>query len=362
MKLSAFNYYLPKNLVAQTPANPRDTSRLMVLDRKNKTIKHKIFRDILNELNKGDILVVNDSKVFPARLIGKRELTGGQVEIFLLQKESMNSWQALVGGGSKKIAGQKILFKNGLFAVLKKPLDGPIWLVKFNLKNEKLDNEIDAQGLVPTPPYIKKTLQEMGSKKLKEAYQTIYAKVRGSVAAPTAGLHFTKKLLSNLKKKGVIIETVTLHVGYGTFAVVKEKNIEDHKLHAEWAEVNPATAKRLNSAKANGQRIVAVGTTATRVLEAMSVIDAKTGKGKLTSGKKWINIFIYPGYKFKFIDSLITNFHLPESTLLMLVSAFAKASSDRSALAGKQFIKDAYALAVKKKYRFFSFGDAMLIK
>jgi len=352
MKLSAFNYILPKNLIAQTPTSPRDSSHLMVLDRKNKTIKHKIFRDIVNELNRGDVLVVNDSKVFPARLIGKRELTGGAMEIFLLQKETMDSWQALVGGGSKKIAGQKILFKNGLFAVLKKPLDGPIWLVKFNLKNEKLDHEIDKQGLVPTPPYIKKTLQEMGSKKLKKEYQTIYARVRGSVAAPTAGLHFTKKLLNDLKKKGVIIETVTLHVGYGTFAVVKEKNIEDHKLHAEWAEVNPVVAKRLNIAKANNQKIITVGTTATRVLEAMSVIDAKTGQVKLASGKKWINIFIYPGYKFKFVDSLITNFHLPESTLLMLISA----------LAGNKFIKDAYALAVKKKYRFFSFGDAMLIR
>jgi len=352
MKLSTFNYHLPKNLIAQQQIVPRDHSRLMVLDKKKKTIKHRHFFDLPQELKKGDVLVVNDSKVFPARLIGKRDLTGGQVEIFLLQKETTNSWQALVGKGRKKIAGQKILFKNGLFAILEKPLDGPIWLVRFNFSGLKLDTEIDKQGLVPTPPYIKKTLQEMSSLKLKREYQTVYAKIRGSVAAPTAGLHFTNKLLRDLKKQGVILERVTLHVGYGTFAVVKEQNIEDHKLHAEWAEVSSATAKRLNKAKANGQRIVAVGTTATRVLEAMSELESKTGKSKLTSGKKWINIFIYPSYKFKFIDCLITNFHLPESTLLMLVAS----------LVGLKFIKTAYQTAVKKKYRFFSFGDAMLIK
>ena len=340
MKVSDFNYNLPKELIAQVPIKNRDQSRLMVLDRKNKTIEHKIFKDIIDYLQPGDCLVRNNTKVIPARLYGVKEETGANVEFLLLKRVDGDIWEVMVKPGKKLMPGVRVEFGNGLLKaeILEKLEDGNR-KVKFEYNgifNEIL-NEI---GLMPLPPYIHEKLKE------KDRYQTVYAKYEGSAAAPTAGLHFTDELFEKLKEKGVEVANVTLHVGIGTFRPVKVENIEEHDMHSEHFYIKAEDAEKINKAKREGHRVIAVGTTSCRVLE--SVAD-DNGYVKEVEGDT--NIFIYPGYKFKCLDALITNFHLPESTLIMLVSA----------LAGKDFIMQAYEEAVKEQYKFFSFGDAMFI-
>ncbi len=361
MKVSDFNYDLPKELIAQVPIKNRDESRLMILDRKNKTIDHKIFKNIIDYLEPGDCLVRNNTKVIPARLYGVKEETGAHVEFLLLHRIEGDTWEVMVKPGRKLMPGTKVIFGEGLFkedinekesddsksskkvllkAEILEKLEGGSRKVKFEydgIFNEIL-NEI---GLMPLPPYIHEKLKE------KDRYQTVYAKYDGSAAAPTAGLHFTEELLEQIKNKGVEIANVTLHVGIGTFRPVKVENVEEHDMHSEHFYIKKEDAEKINKAKREGHRVIAVGTTSCRVLE--SIADEK-GIVKEVEGDT--NIFIYPGYKFKCLDALITNFHLPESTLIMLVSA----------LAGKDFIMEAYNEAVKEKYRFFSFGDAMFIK
>ena len=340
MKVSDFNYNLPKELIAQVPIKDRDQSRLMVLDRKNKTIEHKIFKDIIDYLEPGDCLVRNNTKVIPARLYGVKEETGANVEFLLLKRVDGDIWEVMVKPGRKLMPGVRVEFGNGLLKaeILEKFEDGNR-KVKFEYNgifNEIL-NEI---GIMPLPPYIHEKLKE------KDRYQTVYAKYEGSAAAPTAGLHFTDELFKKLKEKGVEVANVTLHVGIGTFRPVKVENIEEHDMHSEHFYIKAEDAEKINKAKREGHRVIAVGTTSCRVLE--SVAD-DNGYVKEVEGDT--NIFIYPGYKFKCLDALITNFHLPESTLIMLVSA----------LAGKDFIMQAYEEAVKEQYKFFSFGDAMFI-
>ena len=340
MKVSDFNYNLPKELIAQVPIKDRDQSRLMVLDRKNKTIEHKIFKDIIDYLEPGDCLVRNNTKVIPARLYGVKEETGANVEFLLLKRVDGDIWEVMVKPGRKLMPGVRVEFGNGLLKaeILEKFEDGNR-KVKFEYNgifNEIL-NEI---GLMPLPPYIHEKLKE------KDRYQTVYAKYEGSAAAPTAGLHFTDELFKKLQEKGVEVANVTLHVGIGTFRPVKVENIEEHDMHSEHFYIKAEDAEKINKAKREGHRVIAVGTTSCRVLE--SVAD-DNGYVKEVEGDT--NIFIYPGYKFKCLDALITNFHLPESTLIMLVSA----------LAGKDFIMQAYEEAVKEQYKFFSFGDAMFI-
>ena len=340
MKVSDFNYNLPKELIAQVPIKNRDQSRLMVLDRKNKTIENKIFKDIIDYLEPGDCLVRNNTKVIPARLYGVKEETGANVEFLLLKRIEGDIWEVMVKPGKKLMPGARVNFGNGaLKAEILEKLDGGNRKVKFEYSgifNEIL-NEI---GLMPLPPYIHEKLKE------KDRYQTVYAKYEGSAAAPTAGLHFTDKLFEKLKEKGVEVANVTLHVGLGTFRPVKVENIEEHDMHSEHFYIKAEDAEKINKAKKEGHRVIAVGTTSCRVLE--SIAD-ENGYVKEVEGDT--SIFIYPGYKFKCLDALITNFHLPESTLIMLVSA----------LAGKDFIMQAYEEAVKEQYKFFSFGDAMFI-
>ena len=340
MKVSDFNYNLPKELIAQVPIKNRDQSRLMVLDRKNKTIENKIFKDIIDYLEPGDCLVRNNTKVIPARLYGVKEETGANVEFLLLKRIEGDIWEVMVKPGKKLMPGARVNFGNGVLkAEILEKLDGGNRKVKFEYSgifNEIL-NEI---GLMPLPPYIHEKLKE------KDRYQTVYAKYEGSAAAPTAGLHFTDKLFEKLKEKGVEVANVTLHVGIGTFRPVKVENIEEHDMHSEHFYIKAEDAEKINKAKKEGHRVIAVGTTSCRVLE--SIAD-ENGYVKEVEGDT--SIFIYPGYKFKCLDALITNFHLPESTLIMLVSA----------LAGKDFIMQAYEEAVKEQYKFFSFGDAMFI-
>lgn len=339
MDLKEFYYDLPEELIAQVPIQKRDESRLMVLDRNNKTIEHKIFKDILDYLKPGDCLVRNNTKVIPARIYGKKE-TGANVEFLLLNNIEGDIWEAIVRPGNKLHVGTKVTFGEGLLnAEILEVMEGGTRKVKFTYNG--IFNEIlDQIGLMPLPPYIHKELKE------KDRYQTVYAKYQGSAAAPTAGLHFTEELLEKIKEKGVEIANVTLHVGIGTFRPVKVEKIEEHHMHSEHYYIKKEDAEKINNAKKNGGRIISVGTTSCRVLE--SIAD-ENGFVKETEGDT--SIFIYPGYKFKCIDALITNFHLPESTLLMLVSA----------LAGKDYIMKAYKEAVEQKYRFFSFGDAMFI-
>ncbi len=339
MKVSDFNYELPEELIAQHPYDKRDEARLMVLDRKNKTIEDKVFKDVIDYLQPGDCLVINNTKVIPARLYGKKD-TGAKIEFLLLKRIEGDYWEVMVRPGNKLKPGTKAEFGNGLLkAEILEVLDGGNRKVKFEYKG--IFNEIlDQIGLMPLPPYIKESLKE------KDKYQTVYAKYDGSAAAPTAGLHFTEELLEKIKQKGIEIANVTLHVGIGTFRPVKVENIEDHNMHSEHYYIKKEDADKINKAKKEGHRVIAVGTTSCRVLE--SVAD-ENGFVKETEGDT--NIFIYPGYKFKCLDSLITNFHLPESTLIMLVSS----------LAGRDFIMQAYHQAVEKKYKFFSFGDAMII-
>ncbi|MFA5051341.1 MAG: tRNA preQ1(34) S-adenosylmethionine ribosyltransferase-isomerase QueA [Patescibacteria group bacterium] len=345
MDLKKFDYELPKELIAQKPCQPRDHSRLMILNRENKSITHDYFYNLGKYLKPTDVLVANDSKVVPARIQGKKP-TGGKIEILLIRPINAHQWEIMVKG--KVSPDLKIIFSKNLNGILEKKLSDQTWQINFNLSGVLFDKTINKLGQTPTPPYIKR------SSNLKE-YQTIYANSPGSSAAPTAGFHFTKKLINNLKKQKISFEFVTLHVGPGTFLPVREENIKKHKMHAEWAEVSKKTADILNKAKNNQQKIIAVGTTSARTLEAF------IKNGQLKSGTKWVDIFIYPGYKFsaqgrsasggKFIDGLITNFHIPESTLLMLISAFAD----------RDFILTAYQEAIRKKYRFYSFGDSMLI-
>ena len=339
MDVKDFYYDLPEELIAQVPIKKRDESRLMVLNRENKTIEHKVFKDILDYLRPGDCLVRNNTKVIPARIYGKKE-TGANVEFLLLNNIEGDIWESIVRPGNKLHVGTKVIFGDGLLiAEIIDTMEGGTRKVKFTY--EGIFNEIlDQIGLMPLPPYIHEELEE------KDRYQTVYAKYQGSAAAPTAGLHFTEELLEKIKEKGVEIANVTLHVGIGTFRPVKVDKIEDHHMHSEHFYIKPEDVEKINKAKQNGGRIISVGTTSTRVLE--SIADEK---GVVREVEGDTNIFIYPGYKFKCVDSLITNFHLPESTLLMLVSA----------LADKDYIMKAYEEAVKERYRFFSFGDAMFI-
>ncbi len=340
MNVSEFNYDLPEELIAQHPMEKRDESRLMILDKTAKTIEHKVFKDILDELKPGDCLVRNNTKVIPARLYGKKE-TGANVEFLLLNRIEGDIWETIVRPGNKLHVGTKVIFGEGLLqAEILDTMPGGTRKVKFQY--EGIFNEIlDQIGLMPLPPYIHETLKK------KERYQTVYATYEGSAAAPTAGLHFTEELLEKIKQKGVEIANVTLHVGIGTFRPVKEETVEEHEMHTEHFYIKKEDADKINKTKQNGGRIIAVGTTSCRVLE--SVAD-ENGMVKETEGDT--NIFIYPGYHFKCLDALITNFHLPQSTLLMLVSA----------LAGREYMMSAYKEAVEQKYRFFSFGDAMFIK
>ena len=340
MKLSEFNYELPEELIAQTPIKKRDESRLMVLNREEQTIEHKIFKDIIDYLKPGDVLVRNNTKVIPARLYGRKE-TGAKVEFLLLNNIEGDIWESIVRPGNKLHVGAKVIFGDGILeAKILEVMPGGTRKVEF--KYDGIFNEIlDKIGLMPLPPYIHESLKE------KDRYQTVYAKYDGSAAAPTAGLHFTPELLEKIQDKGVEIANVTLHVGIGTFRPVKEDTVEAHKMHSEHFYIKQEDVNKINKAKQEGRRVIAVGTTSCRVLE--SIADENTGMVKPIEDDT--EIFIYPGYKFKCIDGLITNFHLPQSTLLMLVSA----------LAGKEFIMKAYKEAVKEKYRFFSFGDAMFI-
>ena len=340
MKVSEFNYELPEELIAQTPLEKRDESRLMILDRKSQTIEHKKFKNILEYLKPGDVLVRNNTKVIPARLYGQKE-TGAKVEFLLLNNIEGDIWESIVRPGNKLHVGTKVNFGEGkLQAEILEIMPGGTRKVKFHYNG--IFNEIlDEIGLMPLPPYIHETLKEKGR------YQTVYAKYNGSAAAPTAGLHFTPELLQQLEEKGVQIANVTLHVGIGTFRPVKEDTVENHQMHSEHFYIKQEDAEKINLAKKEGRRVIAVGTTSCRVLETIA---DENGMVKPTEGDT--QIFIYPGYKFKCLDGLITNFHLPQSTLLMLVSA----------LAGKDFVMNAYEEAVKDRYRFFSFGDAMFIK
>jgi S-adenosylmethionine:tRNA ribosyltransferase-isomerase len=382
IKLSEFDFNLPKNLIAQKPASPRDACRLMVLDREKETIKHDRFYNLGKYLRSGDVLVLNNSKVLPARLMGKKLATGGKVEILLLKQISPAAWECLVGFvpiyqqvglkigfgkgsrfGLRPHSNNNILRASGASreAILQGEIikrAGDTAVIKFNLSGAKLMEQVFKIGQPPTPPYIKVKSEKL---KVQSWYQTVYAKYLGSVAAPTAGMHFTKRLLAKLRKMGVQIEYVTLHVGLGTFQPLKVEDITKHKMHSEYFELLGSVAKKLNEAKRTGRRIVSCGTTTVRVLEHCSKLfperSVAESKGlrqaqailKPQSGET--NILIYPGYKFKFVDSIITNFHIPKSTLIMLVAAFA----------GKKFIDRAYQIAIRKKYRFYSFGDAMLI-
>lgn len=340
MNKSDFDFYLPEELIAQTPLEKRDNSRLLHLDKHTGEIEHKHFYDIKQYLRPGDCLILNDSRVLPARLIGTRP-TGGAVELVLLKDLGDNCWECLSRPGRKTKPGQELIFGNGeLTAVVQDLTQGGNRIVKFGYNGIFLEI-LERLGKMPLPPYIKEELQD------SERYQTVYSKELGSAAAPTAGLHFTKELLSEIEDMGVRICCVTLHVGLGTFRPVKAENIEDHDMHSEFCIIPEETAKTVNDTKKAGGRVIAVGTTSCRTLESFTTDD---GVLQATSG--WTNIFIYPGYTFKCIDALITNFHLPESTLIMLVSA----------LAGREHILNAYKTAVNEKYRFFSFGDAMFIE
>ena len=340
MKVTDFDYELPEELIAQTPIEKRDESRLMVLDRKEQTIEHKHFKDIIDYLEPGDVLVRNNTKVIPARLYGKKE-TGAKVEFLLLNNMEKDIWECIVRPGNKLHIGAKVIFGDGLLkAEVLDTMPGGTRKVEFHY--EGIFNEIlDKIGLMPLPPYIHESLKE------NDRYQTVYAKYEGSAAAPTAGLHFTPELLKKIEEKGIDIANVTLHVGIGTFRPVKEDTVEAHQMHSEHFYIKEEDCEKINKAKKSGHIVIAVGTTSCRVLETIA---DDNGYVKPTEGDT--QIFIYPGYKFRCLDALITNFHLPQSTLVMLVSA----------LAGKDYIMKAYKEAVKQKYRFFSFGDAMLIK
>ena len=340
MKTSDFYYDLPQELIAQTPLEDRSSSRLMVLDKKTGEIEHKYFYNIIDYLNSGDTLILNDTKVLPARLYGVKEGSGGAIEFLLLHKHSLDIWEVILRPGKKAKPGARFVFGNGeLKAEVLEIVNEGNRLVKFEYEGV-FEEVLDRLGEMPIPPYITKKLED------KNRYQTVYAKHPGSAAAPTAGLHFTPELIDRIKDKGVNIGFVTLHVGLGTFRPVKVEDVNEHKMHSEFYSISAQTAKLINDTKQRGNRVISVGTTATRVLETVGmkspILSEDTG---------WTDIFIYPGKKFNVVDSLITNFHLPESTLIMLVSA----------LAGKENVLNAYKEAINQKYRFFSYGDAMLL-
>lgn len=341
MKTSDFYYDLPEELIAQDPLLDRSSSRLMVLDRATGQVSHHIFKEIIDYLNPGDCLVINNTKVIPARLYGVKEDTGAHIELLLLKRQSGDVWETLVKPGKKARPGTRIVFGDGrLKAEVIDVVEEGNRLVYFEYDGI-FEEVLDALGEMPLPPYITHKLED------KNRYQTVYAKYEGSAAAPTAGLHFTKELLKDIAAKGVKIANVTLHVGLGTFRPVKVDDVANHHMHSEFYMIDKEAAEIINETKKNGGRVISVGTTSTRTLE--SVADAQ---GFVREASGWTQIFIYPGYTFKCVDALITNFHLPESTLLMLVSA----------LSSREMILNAYETAVKEKYRFFSFGDAMFIK
>lgn len=354
MKLEDFNYHLDTRLIAQQPSLQRDNAKLLIFNTGKKAIQHSHVHNVMQVLKAGDILVLNNSKVIPARLIGHKFNTQGKVEIFLLRKKTVNTWQCLIGGrGCRKGVIIK-LPRNVSAEIIQDNHDGT-WLVTFNKSGEDLMRFILSVGRMPLPPYIKRDMD----RKDKHRYQTVYAgsdKI-GSVAAPTAGLHFTKKLLNKLQSHGVQLEYVTLHVGLGTFAPVKTDNILKHHMHAERVEVSTKTLQRIMRAKKEGRRIIAVGTTSVRVLE--SAVARHIKNNDFTAVDEDVDIFIYPGFNFQVVDAMLTNFHLPKSTLLMLISAFLQ---DKGCKDGVQMMKKIYKLAQQKKYRFFSYGDAMLIE
>ena len=341
MNVTDFNFELPPELIAQDPLEDRAASRLLVLDKKTGDMEHRHFRDILQHLKKGDCLVINDTKVIPARLIGHKIGTEAGIEVLLLKRKSDNVWETLVKPGKKMKVGAEVSFGDGLLkGKVIDVVDEGNRLIQFEYDGI-FEEILDKLGQMPLPPYITHQLKD------KNRYQTVYAKNEGSAAAPTAGLHFTKELLQEIEEMGVKIAHVTLHVGLGTFRPVKVDTIEEHHMHSEFYMVEESEAKKINDTKTNGGRVICVGTTSCRTLESATGDD-----GILKAGSGWTEIFIYPGYKFKILDCLITNFHLPESTLVMLVSA----------LAGREHILNAYQEAIKERYRFFSFGDAMFIR
>ncbi len=341
MKTSDFYYDLPPELIAQTPLERRDSSRLMVLDKETGEVQHRHFYDLPQYLCPGDCLVLNDSRVLPARLLGRRDPSGGAVEVLLLVDRGENCWECLVRPGRKLHPGQKVVFGDGslLTAQIKEELPGGNRIVEFFYEGIFLEI-LEQLGKMPLPPYIKAELQD------GERYQTVYSKEVGSAAAPTAGLHFTKELLAQIEAMGVKVCYVTLHVGLGTFRPVKEEDPTEHEMHSEFCMISAQTAQTINETKKNGGRVICVGTTSCRTLESWVAED-----GTMKESAGWTDIYIYPGYRFKVLDCLVTNFHLPESTLIMLVSA----------LAGREQVLNAYAKAVEERYRFFSFGDAMFI-
>lgn len=340
MKVKDFYFDLPKELIAQHPLEKRDESRLMVLNKKSGEVEHKVFKDIIEYLNPGDCLVLNDTRVMPARLYGAKEGSGGKMEFLLLNRHEDDIWETLVKPGKRGKVGSKFVFGNGeLKAEVVEVLDNGNRKVKFYYDGI-FEEVLDRLGEMPLPPYIEEKLED------RERYQTVYSKEVGSAAAPTAGLHFTDELLQAIKKKGINIAFVTLHVGLGTFRPVKAEDIQDHEMHSEYYILDKENAEIINNAKRSGKRVIAVGTTSNRTLESIA---NEEGQVKEQSG--YTSIFIYPGYKFKIVDAIITNFHLPESTLIMLISAFST----------REIVMNAYKTAVENKYRFFSFGDAMFI-
>lgn len=340
MELSEFDFYLPQELIAQHPVEPRDSSRLMVIHRAQGEIEHHTFHELPNLLQAGDVLVVNNTRVIPARLIGEKEGTGAHIECLLLKRLERDVWEVLVKPGKRLKEGQKVGFGGGkLEGELLEILPNGNRRIRFTYEGV-FEAVLDELGNMPLPPYITEKLEN------KERYQTVYAKESGSAAAPTAGLHFTQELLNTLRQNGIEIVEILLHVGLGTFRPVKVEHIEEHEMHSEYYRVSPEAAETINRAKREGRRVIAVGTTASRTLESVG-----QENGMIQAGEGWTDIFIYPGYHFKVVDALITNFHFPKSTLVMLVSA----------LAGRDLIMKAYNLAVRERYRFYSFGDAMLI-
>lgn len=340
MKVKDFYFDLPEELIAQHPLEKRDESKLMVLDKNTGTIEHKAFKNIIEYLNEGDCLVLNDTRVMPARLYGSKEDSGGKMEFLLLRRLEKDIWETLVKPGKRAKIGSKFVFGNGdLKAEIVEVLENGNRKVKFYYEGI-FEEVLDRLGEMPLPPYITEKLED------KERYQTVYSREVGSAAAPTAGLHFTEELLQKIKTKGIDIAFVTLHVGLGTFRPVKAENVEEHEMHAEYYYLNKENAEIINRAKERGKRVIAVGTTSNRTLE--SIADEN---GRVREASGYTSIFIYPGYKFKIVNALITNFHLPESTLIMLISAFSN----------RDIIMKAYNTAVENKYRFFSFGDAMFI-
>ena len=333
-----FDYELPESLIAQTPAEPRDSSRLLALDRRTGAMRHQFFSQIFEHIRPGDLLIANDTRVIPARLLGKRADTGGGVEVFLLHRRSQDTWEVLVKPGKKMRPGQKVWFDDSLSCEVQDVTEFGGRVVRFMYEG-LFETVLDRLGETPLPPYIHQKLTD------PDRYQTVYARERGSAAAPTAGLHFTPTLMDKVKKMGADFAFVTLNIGLGTFRPVRIENIAEHVMHREFYSVPPETVERIQETKRRGGRIIAVGTTAVRTLESAAAT------GQLVAGSGWSELFIYPGYEFRVIDALITNFHLPQSTLLMLVSAFA----------GRENVLAAYREAVREQYRFFSFGDAMFI-